>query len=190
MDTASVVWLNAWAGHSERLDMLIRLLVSDYLVPVLLSLLLLGMWFGGRSRERRDRQQRSVFQAMAGMAFSNLATLIVNQFVFRPRPFVDHPLAVLFYLPTDSSFPANPAVVGFALATGVWAGSRPLGAVAYLLAALWGFSRVYAGVAYPSDILGGAALGVVVTLAVGLVLRRIEPLPTLVLRLAQRLYLA
>ena len=190
VDAAVVLWLNGWVGDLPLMDALIRLLVSDYLAPVLLSLMLLGMWFGALDAGLRERQQRAVLRAMIGMAFANLATLILNQFIFRARPFVEHPLAVLFYQPTDSSFPANPAVVGFALAAGIWSGNRRMGAVAFTLASLWGFARVYAGVAYPSDVLFGAVLGIAVTLVVSAALHRIEPLPTLVLRLARRFYLA
>ena len=190
VDAAVVLWLNGWVGDLPWMDALIRLLVSDYLAPVLISLILLGMWFGALDSEVRERQQRAVMRAMIGMGIANLSTLIMNQFVFRARPFVEHLLVVLFYQPTDSSFPANPAVVGFAMAAGIWSGHRRLGAVAFTLASLWGFARVYAGVAYPSDVLFGAALGIAVTVVVAAALRRIEPLPTLVLRLARRVYLA
>jgi undecaprenyl-diphosphatase len=189
-DEAAVVWLNGLVGVSPLFDSLMRLLVSDYLAPVLIALMLLGMWFGAPLPAARVRQQKAVLSALIGMALGNLATLIVNQLVFRPRPFVDHPLTLLFYQPTDSSFPANPAVVGFALAAGIWGGNRRMGVAAYALASLWGFSRVFAGVTYPSDVLAGAAMGVAVTLAVCAALRWTEPLPTLVLRLARRFYLA
>ena len=58
------------------------------------------------------------------------------------------------------------------------------------IAALFGLSRVYAGVFYPLDVVAGAAIGVGVSLAVSVALRLVEPLPTLVLRLARTLYLA
>jgi undecaprenyl-diphosphatase len=189
-DEAAVLWLNDLVGRFPWFDGLMRLLVGDYLAPVLLALMLLGMWFGAPLPAGRVRQQTAVLCALIGMALGNLATLIINQLVFRPRPFVDHPLTLLFYQPTDSSFPANPAVVGFALAAGIWRGNRRMGVAAYAVASIWGFSRVYAGVTYPSDVLAGAALGVAVTLVACAALRRIEPLPTLALRLARRFHLA
>ncbi|MBI4234648.1 MAG: phosphatase PAP2 family protein [Chloroflexi bacterium] len=189
-DAAVLLWLNGWVGRFPWLDTAARLVVSDYLVPVLLSLLLFGMWFAGREPTLRERHQRAVLRAIIGMGFASLVVLIANHYVFRPRPFTQYELQLLFYMPTDSSFPSNPAVVGFAMATGIWTGNRSLGLVAFLGAGLWGLSRVYAGVSYPSDVVAGALLGMAATLLVSGALATIEPLPTLVLRLAQRFHLA
>ena len=76
------------------------------------------------------------------------------------------------------------------MASGMWQGSRKLGAFLYGLAALWGLSRVYAGVFYPSDVVAGALIGVAISYLVAVGLRLIEPLPTLVLRGARTLHLA
>ena len=134
--------------------------------------------------------QRAVLRALLAIGFANLVVLILNDHYFRLRPFAEHDLTLLFYEPTDSSFPANPAAVGFAMASGMWQGSRRLGGLMYALAALWGLSRIYAGVFYLSDVAAGALIGIVVSHAVALALRMIEPLPTLVLRATRTLHLA
>jgi len=68
-----------------------------------------------------------------------------------PRPLV--------HVPGSDSFPSGHAATSFACAaTLAWL--TPLSPVAlYLLAALIAFSRVYVGVHYPLDVIGGAALG-------------------------------
>jgi len=64
--------------------------------------------------------------------------------------------------PHDHSFPSGHAATSFAAAT-VLTFSRPRWAPAfYVLALAIGFSRIYVGVHYPLDIVGGAVLGVVV----------------------------
>jgi undecaprenyl-diphosphatase len=74
-----------------------------------------------------------------------------------PRPLV-HP-------PTDGAFPSGHAATSFAAAT-VLSVARPRWAPAfYLLALAIGFSRVYVGVHYPLDIVGGAVLGIAVATA-------------------------
>ncbi len=191
MDGKIVVWLNGWVGHFPIVDAVALVLVSDYFAPVLGSLALLGLWFWGRDFPLRDRHQRAVIVGMAGLGLANLAVMVINNAFFRARPFVVHDLNLaLFYQPTDSSFPANAVAVAFAIATGVWGGHRRMGLALAVVAALFGLSRVYAGVSYPSDILGGAAIGVTISLLMMGALRLLEPLPTLVLRLARAVYLA
>ena len=182
--------MNQWAGRWSILDQVTDLVVSDYFVPVILSLTVFSLWFLGKDIASRDANQRAVLVALLAVGFSNLAVLIINQFIFRDRPFVDHELTVLFYQPTDSSLPANPAAVAFAMAAGVWQVTRSLGLGLYLLAALWGTSRVFVGVFYPSDVLVGAAIGVGMVYWFAFLMRNIEPLPTLVLGIARRFHLA
>jgi undecaprenyl-diphosphatase len=73
--------------------------------------------------------------------------------------------------PHDASFPSGHAATSFAAAT-VLAFARPRWApLFYLLALAVGFSRVYVGVHYPLDIVGGAVLGAVVATALRLLVR-------------------
>ena len=190
IDEEIVLWLNQWAGRFAYLDAAEKLIVSDYFIPVFISLCLLGMWFVGRDHRTRDAHQRAVLRALIAVGFANLVVILLNQHFFRERPFVEHELTLLFYQPTDSSFPCNPAAVAFAMSSGMWQGSRKLGAFLYGLAALWGLSRIYAGVFYPSDVVAGAAIGVTISYLVGTALRLIEPIPTRVLQGARTLHLA
>jgi undecaprenyl-diphosphatase len=78
----------------------------------------------------------------------------------QPKPLVTPPL--------DGSFPSGHAATSFAAAT-VLSFARPRWAPAfYLLALAIGSSRVYAGVHYPLDIVGGAVLGIAVATALRL----------------------
>ena len=71
----------------------------------------------------------------------------------------------LVAVPHGGSFPSGHAATSFACAT-MLALIVPRYAVAFfLLAAAIAWSRVYNGVHYPLDVLGGAALGVVVAIA-------------------------
>jgi len=91
-----------------------------------------------------------------------------------PEP---HPLV---HVPGNPSFPSGHAATSFACAaTLAWL--TPLSPVAlYALAALIAFSRVYVGVHYPLDVIGGAALGLGVATALRLLVearRRSAPRP-------------
>ena len=71
----------------------------------------------------------------------------------------------LVHAPLDGSFPSGHASTSFAAAT-MLTFARPRWAPAFFLLALAiGFSRVYVGVHYPLDVVGGAVLGILVATA-------------------------
>ena len=190
MDESILLWLNNWGGKFPFLDALMESLMSDYLVPVLLSLVLLGLWFHGESNaERLGNQLVSIAGAMS-IGFANLLILVLNSQVYRNRPFVSSDVTLYFYEPTDSSFPANVAAVGFAVATSVYLRHQRTGIVLYLVAASWSTARVYAGVHYPTDILAGAAIGVAMAFAAVFVTRVLMVFIRPLLRFFRLVYMA
>lgn len=86
-----------------------------------------------------------------------------------------HPLVAV---PHSGSFPSGHSATSFACAaTLAWLTPLPKTAL-YLLAALIAFSRVYNGVHYPLDVIGGALLGLAVATALRLLVearRRSSP---------------
>ena len=183
-------WINGLAGELTVLDQVMEWVVSDYLVPVSLALTLIGLWFAGSNRLARQRHQIGVFVALTSMALSSLAVFIINSAYFRPRPFVDHDVTLLFYQPTDSSFPANPIAATFGIAAAIWVVNRRVGTALLLWTSLYGFARVYAGVHYPLDIIAGALIGIVITFLVFKLRDLLEPIPTWVIKAARIFCLA
>ena len=55
------------------------------------------------------RNQVGVLVALASMAIASGSVFALNVVYFRDRPFVDLDVSLLFYEPTNSSFPANSA---------------------------------------------------------------------------------
>ena len=150
IDSKVFLWINGWIGTSATFDRMIHWLVSDYLMPVVCSLTLLGLWFAWRGDEMRERHQRGVILAGVGVGIASAMVKASNLVFFRHRPFDAFDIEMLFYPPTDSSFPANPVAVVVAMATGVWMANRPVGAAMYAAAFVYGFSRVYAGRILPA----------------------------------------
>ena len=105
-DKALFLWINSLAGNAPSVDAAMAWVASDYLVPVSLGLTLVALWFIGRDAPQRMRYQIGMFTALTAMALSSLVVLISNALFFRRRPFdgLDD-VNLLFYQPTDSSFP-------------------------------------------------------------------------------------
>lgn len=189
-DTELFLLINGFVGVAPFVDRVAQWIVSDYLMPIALALMLIFMWFIDREPEVRVQRQLGVFVALTAMALSNSVVFILNFFYFRPRPFVDVDVSLLFYRPTDSSFPSNAVAAVFGLAFGIWGVNRRLGWFAIVAAGLYGLARVYAGVHYPLDILAGAAIAAVVTFLVFRLRDLLMPVLMLAIRLARIFHLA
>ncbi|MEU4268904.1 phosphatase PAP2 family protein [Streptomyces sp. NPDC026092] len=142
--------------------------VGEYGIMLALVLVALWTWWSVR---RRDTLADSV-SGFASLVWAPLAAgvaILVNipirGFVERPRPFNDHQgLEVLVSGKTDYSFVSDHATLAMAIAVGVFIAHRKLGLLAIALAFAEGFCRVYMGVHYPTDVIGGIALGTAVAL--------------------------
>ncbi len=191
-DKTLFFWINDLADKVPIIDSFMRLVGNDFFILLSLSLVVFALWFSGRNAEGRERNQRAVWCALIGVGFASAIVAISNAFYDRPRPFEMYPgeVELLFYRPTDPSFPSNTAATAFAFASGIWLGNRRVGWLLLVPAFLVGFARVFIGVHYPFDVLGGALVGIAASLGALLVLRTFEPFPTWVLKLMRRLYLA
>ncbi|ANW19046.1 phosphatase PAP2 family protein [Streptomyces clavuligerus] len=143
--------------------------VGEY--GIMLGLAVVGLWAWWSVR--RSATAEDAVASVAGLAWAPLAAaaaVVVNipirGFVERPRPFVDHPkeLEVLVDGKTDFSFVSDHSTMAMALAVGIFLVHRRLGWAALGLAFAEGFLRIYMGVHYPTDVIGGFALGTAVTL--------------------------
>lgn len=168
LDEAVFLWANGMVGNVPLFDNVVEWVVSDYLVPVGIALALFGLWFAGAQTSTRQRYQQGVIAAVLAIGFSNAAVFLINNGVFsfydgyfRTRPFDALEVSLLFYMPTDSSFPSNSVAVMFALAAAAWGVNRKVGSVLIGVATVFGLARVYAGVHYPLDILAAVVIGLV-----------------------------
>ncbi|MCQ9134868.1 phosphatase PAP2 family protein [Streptomyces hilarionis] len=143
--------------------------VGEYGLLLAMVLLIVWCWWGVRRRPGGAEEAASSVAALvwaplaAGLAV--LVNVPIRGFVERPRPFRDHQgLEVLVSGKTDYSFVSDHATLTMAMAVGLFVANRKFGLVGIGIALLEGFCRVYMGVHYPTDVVGGFALGTAVTL--------------------------
>ena len=189
VDNALVLWINSPAGQSGVLDKLVYDIADS---PLLEGGLFLAfywyLWFARAPGRRRE---------IAGALTAAVIVAILSRLLQVGLPFHQRPLhtpGLGVHLPlgvepetlnTFSSFPSDHAMLFFALSVPIWRYSRPLG----LAAMLWTFlviclPRVYLGYHYPSDVLGGAVLGVGLMLVLEPLLLR-SGLPDRIAKLAE-----
>ncbi|MDH6489050.1 phosphatase PAP2 family protein [Streptomyces sp. SAI-127] len=141
--------------------------VGEYGILFGMVLLILWCWWAGRRRGGEDAASSvaALVWAPLAAALAVLVNVPIRGFVERPRPFRAHEgLEVLVSGKTDYSFVSDHATITMAMAAGLFVVNRKFGLFGIALALLEGFCRVYMGVHYPTDVIGGFALGTAVAL--------------------------
>jgi undecaprenyl-diphosphatase len=160
MDTTLLHALNGFAFHHDAFEDPLTLYVgaSQIVFMALLALLVLVDRAGGRLR-------RGAVAGGLGAGLALLCAQVVSRAVDRPRPFVADPAGVHLFArhAADAGFPSDHATAAFAIATALALRDRRWGGVVLVLATVLAIGRVALGVHYPTDVLGGAALGTAVS---------------------------
>ena len=122
------------------------------LIWVLIAIVLAVAW----------RRPWLAFYVIASVATADMLANFIKLVVHRHRPF-EHQIG-----PSERthSFPSGHTATSFAAATALSYFAPRYRPAFYALAVLIGLSRLYNGVHYPTDVLAGAVLGVLVALGI------------------------
>lgn len=146
--------LNNLAGQSKFFDWFI-IFFADYLQYVLVVGFLFFIFYSAK-------KIKIFLVVVLSMIVSRYGIVeLIRYFYHRPRPFmvynINHLVANGSY-----SFPSGHAALFFAMAMAIYFYNKKWSVWFFIAAALMGVARIIAGVHYPTDILGGAMIGIVV----------------------------
>ena len=159
LDTRLLRWMRT-RGHPPEAERAMRLLGAAAEWGALWGAI--GLAAAAIDGERRRRWLRAAAVGPASIG----ANYLVKVAVRRPRPDLGRRLAPLAGAPSALSFPSAHATSSLAAATAMGRVAPAARLPLYSLAALVCVTRPYLGMHYPSDVLGGVALGLVLGWAV------------------------
>lgn len=165
MDNTSLFFLIfGLGGHTPLVDALM-IFGARYLIFIgfLLSLFLI---FKGTVKERKA----FVLMVLA-IPITVLIIMGIHIFLYEPRPFVTYHFTPLYPYNPDASFPSRHASFISIMAFS-YLYFKSKWSYTFIVFLLWiGISRVYTGVHYPLDILGGILVGIISLVVAGQVMK-------------------
>lgn len=159
MDFEIYEQLNGWANRHDALADMLTFFAAD---GQILFVALLAALFLARGRWRSVHARHGVVAAGFSALLALAGAQIIGTLWDRARPYEAHPGAahLIGLAPSaDPSFPSDHATAAYAIAVAILLRHRKAGALSLVLATLIAVSRVALGTHYPTDVLGGAALG-------------------------------
>jgi undecaprenyl-diphosphatase len=171
--------INEYARRSYLFDRWMTTIVDLDIVKgaVFVSLL---CWFWFAPSERRANRREIIVATVIGCVVAVFVGRLMGAFFpYRTRPILNPALGFIWPYGSDpnlgadpllrpwSAFPSDHAMFFGTLVAGVFFMSRVAGAITSVYAAVMiGFPRLYTGEHYPTDMLGGAVLGVLIGILV------------------------
>lgn len=159
LDVALFHWINGVA-HAPFWDAFFLWITRPPYRVALFGGLLIALLIWGGPRGRRA----AIIALLVVVAADQLSSTLLKPWIGRVRPcFALDSVRLLWPRQAHSpSFPSGHATNTMAVAVVLFSVRPWVGWVALVVAVLVGYSRIYIGVHYPSDVLGGALLGALV----------------------------
>jgi undecaprenyl-diphosphatase len=173
VNIAIIEWLNQYSQFWPKFNQIIAYIENAYAFKGLAIISMLWyLWF--KDSNLLSETKVTIVGAIISCVLALIATSAINYIApFQLTPMANESIG--FQTPSGidlnrssntghgwiNSFPSHHATMFYALATGIFLASRRLGYFAFIYVTLFiAFPRIYLGFHYPTDILGGATVGV------------------------------
>ncbi|MDD5146419.1 MAG: phosphatase PAP2 family protein [Candidatus Pacebacteria bacterium] len=159
--------INGLAEHYLWLDVLGIFLAKylPYFLVASLALFLIWNW---------KKYWLMVAQAGTAALFGRFVVVeLIRMLHDRTRPFLSGQTHILLTHSTTESFPSGHTTVFFAISTIVYLYNKKAGVAFFAFSSLMALGRVFTGLHWPLDILGGIVVGILSGFIINLLARRI-----------------
>jgi undecaprenyl-diphosphatase len=155
MNTNILLHINSWAGHIRWLDDVMVFCAKDLIYVVFTAgvAALIYLFY--------KHEKRQVIAVLGALIIAYVLLQIASTFNIDQRPFMHHHLTVLVQHAPGKSFPSDhtTAATAFGVAFLLLTPLKKLGIAFLVCAIVIGFARIFVGIHYPADILGGLIVG-------------------------------
>lgn len=157
--------INGVAGKHRTMDLALDAFTrTGHLTFVLYGL---WMWFGPGKAWDKSRRRRSAMMALFSVGLASCVSMLIGKIWSRKRPFVrDWKIWNFTGHKANASFPSNHTMNSFVIVMQLYWDKMPGRHIMAIMASLLAFSRMFAGLHYPTDLLGGIGIAGLVNAAV------------------------
>lgn len=157
--------VNQYAGQSVWLDGTM-IFFAEY-TPIVFALFLLMLWFSSKRKDILEKNQRTALYTVLVFLLCLAVNQIIHLLYWHPRPFLVHDVNQLVgHAGKESSFASEHTMLAFSIAGTFFFRRVPYRWAVMVLAVLAGGARIFVGVHYPADVVGGAVISLLVALMV------------------------
>jgi len=179
MNETLFLYINSFAGNIHLLDLFF--IISAKAMPYIFIGIEVWLYFVAK------RKTEAIF-AFYGVLVGLFINQIIGILYFHNRPFMDNIGIQLIKHSAENSFPSDHTTFLFAIAFSyLFFKVKKLAVIGLILAFLGGVARIYVGVHYPFDIMGGIFVGFIGAFVVFLLKNRLKFLNEIIFRVEKKI---
>lgn len=149
-------FINGFANRSVITDWFV-VVIAEY-IPYVVCVIAIILW--AKIPNWKERARIFLILAFSGILARGLIFEVIRYFYNRPRPFLALEITPLF-IEGSYAFPSSHAIVFTLIGCSVLLFSKRWGVAFLIFAFLNAIARIYSGVHWPTDVIGGIIIAIV-----------------------------